>query len=132
MITRNLKLTRVCTTGLAVAAYPVLRVVVDPAFANAFLAAALWAVAGFWLIELLVGVALLPPGSARPRRRVALLTAGKLVLYAVGVIALIRGLVQPYGALAGFSLLLVVLVVTNFAGASRRMRTPAGGRDGDD
>jgi len=80
-------------------------------FGLGVLGSALWAVAGFTLIEKLVRTALLPPGTPRPRGRIALLIGAKLALYGLAAWALLAGLIPPLSCVLGFSLLLLALVV---------------------
>ncbi|MBK6899918.1 MAG: hypothetical protein IPH09_11835 [bacterium] len=82
-----------------------------PRSALSFLGAAVWGVAGFWLLERLIRLALVPPGGPRDRRALAGLVAGKAALYALGAWALLSGAAAPRACALGFSLLLVVLVV---------------------
>jgi hypothetical protein len=97
-------------------------------FALGILGSALWAVAGFTLVEWLVRAALLPPGAPRPRGRIALLVAAKLVLYALAAWVLLAGLIPPLSCVLGFSLLLLALVVVGLVTGSN-LRAAAGGTD---
>jgi len=97
-------------------------------FAAGVLGTALWAVAGFTLIERLVRVALLPPGSPRPRGRIALLVTAKLALYGLAVWVLLAGWIPPLSSVLGFSLLLLALVVVGLA-ARPDLAAAAGGTE---
>ncbi len=85
---------------------------VDTRFAFGFLGSAVWAVSGFWLVEALIRQALVPATAGRNRGAIALLVAGKLALYALAMWILLSGIVPVMSCLYGFSLILIVLVVT--------------------
>ena len=84
----------------------------DTRFALGFLGSAAWAVTGFWLVEALVRQALVPSTGTRNRGAIALLVAGKLALYALALWALLVGIAPAMSCLYGFSLMLIVLVIT--------------------
>lgn len=107
--------TRRWTLAAAVAGTAVMFLAATPRAALSFLGAALWGVAGFWLLERLVRQALVPkcgaPGEPRDRRALLLLMAGKAALYAAGIWVLLSGVASLQACALGFSLLLVMLVV---------------------
>jgi hypothetical protein len=103
--------TRRWTLAAAAAGTAVMFLAATPRAALSFLGAALWGVAGFWLLERLVRSALIPPGKPRDRRALLLLMAGKAALYAVGIGVLLSGVASLQACALGFSLLLVMLVV---------------------
>ncbi len=99
-------------------------------FAAGLLVTAIWAAAGFYVLERLLRAVVVPPGT--PRHGLAALGwgAAKLAIYGLAVAALIERPFPPVSHLIGFSLLLVALVA---AGVSARPRD--GGqplRRGDD
>lgn len=110
MNTAILKKTRLWTLAAAVGISLGLSCVRETAFVLGFLGTAVWAVLGFWAVEGLVRLALIPPGS-RNRKAIVLLGVAKAVLYGGGIWVLVSGLVEPLAAVYGFSLLLIVLVV---------------------
>lgn len=114
MNTAILKKTRLWTLAAAVGISLGLSFVQDTAFVLGFLGTAVWSVLGFWAVEGLVRLALIPPGS-RNRKAIVLLGAAKAVLYGAGIWVLTSGLVEPLAAVYGFSLLLIVLVVAGLA-----------------
>ena len=121
--------TRRWTAALALLAAGVARLLGAPwDFALGILGTALWAVAGFTLIEWLVRAALLPPGAPRPRGRIALLILAKLALYALAAWVLLAGLIPPLSSVLGFSLLLLALVVVGLV-AGQDLRAAAGGTE---
>jgi hypothetical protein len=88
-------------------------------FAAGMVAAAVWAVAGFWILEKLLRAAVLPPGTPRNVFAIVLWGLAKLAVYALAVWVL---LVRPFPALShivGLTLLLVLLVVHGAATHSR-------------
>ncbi len=99
------------TLAAAAAGTGVMFLVATPRSALSFLGAAVWGVAGFWLLERLIRSALVPPGGPRDRRALVGLVLGKVALYALGFWALFSGAAAPTACAMGFSLLLVVLVV---------------------
>lgn len=103
--------TRRWTLAAAAAGTAVMFLAATPRAALSFLGAALWGVAGFWLLERLVRSALIPPGKPRDRRALLLLMAGKAALYAAGIWVLLSGVASLQACALGFSLLLVMLVV---------------------
>jgi len=107
-----IKKARIATVVTALVGFILSGLLLDFGFAGGFLATALWGAAGFWFIEGLVRLALLPPGQSRSRGRILALVGGKLALYAIALWALLKGVVAPIPAMLGFSLLLVALVVT--------------------
>lgn len=107
-----IKKARIATVVAALVGFILTGLLLDFGFAGSFLATALWGAAGFWLIEGLVRLALLPPGQSRPRGRILALVCGKMSLYAIALWALLKGVVAPIPAMLGFSLLLVALVIT--------------------
>lgn len=88
-------------------------------FAAGFAATGLWAIAGFWALEGLTRRALVPPGAPRPLGPVAVLALAKVVLYGLAVWVLFARVFPPVSHLLGFSLLLVVLVVSAVAARGR-------------
>jgi Ca2+/Na+ antiporter len=118
--------TRLWTLAAAVALAAALAALGHGDLAPGVLGAAAWAVLGFWVIEILVRQALVPPEQGRRRGLIALLVAAKLVLYAGAAWALLNRVVSPLGCLLGFTLLLIVLVV---AGTAAR---PGNARPADD
>ncbi len=115
MNTDLLRVTRLWTLIIAVAAAGGLAATGHGRFGLGVLGTAAWAVAGFTLVELLVRAALVPPDRPRPAGRIALLVAGKLALYGLGAWALLSGAVPPLSSVVGFSLLLGVLVAVAIA-----------------
>ncbi len=103
--------TRRWTLAAAAAGTAVMFLAATPRAALSFLGAALWGVVGFWLLERLVRLALVPAGEPRDRRALLLLMAGKAALYAAGIWVLLSGVASLQACALGFSLLLVMLVV---------------------
>lgn len=99
------------TLAAAAAGAAVMFLVATPRSALSFLGAAVWGIAGFWMIERLIRLALVPPGGTRDRRALVGLLLGKAALYALAAWALMSGAAEPKASALGFSLLLVVLVV---------------------
>lgn len=116
--------TRLWTLVCALAAFLPVRRLWGPGFATDFLAAALWATAGFWLVEALVRRALAPPAQRAGRGAIALLVLAKLAWYALAGWALLTRRVSAPGCLAGFTLLLLVLVVAGTAARSNLTARP--------
>jgi hypothetical protein len=111
-VNRNiLQRTRIVTLVLAAVLAVVLGLLVSWDFAAGVLVTAVWAVAGFWILERLLRASVLPPGTPRNVFAIVLWGAAKLAIYAVAVWVLF---VRPFPALShivGLTLLLVVLVV---------------------
>jgi hypothetical protein len=103
--------TRWWTLAAAAAGTAALFLAASPRFALSFLGAAVWGVLGFWLLERLIRLALVPPGAPRDRRALAGLVLGKAALYGLGIWVLLSGAAAPTACALGFSLLLIVLVV---------------------
>lgn len=84
----------------------------DTRFVLGFLGSAVWAVTGFWVVEALVRQALVPSSGTRNRGAIVLLVAGKVALYALALWVLLAGIAPAMSCLYGFSLMLIVLVIT--------------------
>lgn len=115
-----LKSTRRWTLVTALVAAGVMRTVfretLGTEFVLSFLGSALWAVLSFWVVEGLVRHALVPPGTPRATGTIVRLVAAKVVLYALALWVLLSGHASPMGCILGFSLLLIVLVVSAIVG----------------
>ncbi|MBU0741241.1 hypothetical protein KKG45_10795 [bacterium] len=110
-----LRKARLWTLAAATVISLVLGRLTDARFALGFLGSAAWAVIGFWLVEALIRRALVPPAVGRNRGAIALLVAGKLALYALALWILLSGIAPAMSCLYGFSLILIVLVITVLA-----------------
>jgi len=126
-----LRQARLWTLAAAAGLSLVLAKAVSPRYGLGVLLTAVWATAGFWLLEGLARRALVPPGSPRSGGTIALLAAGKIVLYGVAVWVLMAGIFPPVSHLIGFSLLLAVLVAVSALarGRFRAGRPPTRGDD---
>jgi len=116
---------RIWTIFLALALTPVLWATVGPEFAKGTLATALWAVAGFWALDGLLRSATVPKGTPRNGFAVTLWVAAKVGLYGIAIWVLFS---QPFPALshaAGFTLLMVVLVVIGARSSADDIRLSA-------
>lgn len=119
-----LKRTRMWTLAAAVAVALVLNTRFETRFVMGFLGSAVWAVLSFWVVEVLMRVALVPPGTPRNGGKVARLIAAKAALYAVALWVLLTGQVPPVSCILGFSLLLCVLVVVGIIGRPKLSLEP--------
>ncbi len=81
---------------------------------------ALWAVAGFWVLERLLKVVIVSPSTPRRGWRVTAWLIAKFALYGLAVWGLLQQIFPALSHIFGFTLLLVVLVIVG---------TTAGGRD---
>lgn len=123
---RLLKRTKLWTLAAAVAAALVLNGRTEDRFVYGLLGSAVWAVLSFWVVEGLVKLALVPPGSPRRVGAIARLIAAKAALYGIALWVLLTGLVPPVSCILGFSLLLIVLVVIALVGKpTLRLGPPA-------
>lgn len=113
-----LKRARLWTMIVAAGLSFVLAFTVSPRYALGVFLTAVWAAAGFWVLEGLTRRALVPPGCPRATGAIALLACGKVLLYGVAVWVLLARVFPPTSHLIGFSLLLIALVAV--AGLSRR------------
>lgn len=120
-----LRRTRLWTLLAAVALAAATGLAVSPLFGAGLLLTAVWAVAGFWILEKLLRAALVPPGAPRRGFAVAAWGAAKAGIYALALWALLARRFPPVSHLIGFSLLLVVLVAVAAAGSAGRARQPA-------
>ena len=122
-----LKRAKLWTLAAAVAAALVLNGRVgDDRFVFGVLGSAVWAVLSFWVVEGLVRLTLVPPGSPRRGAAIARLIAAKVALYGVAFWVLLAGVVPPLSCVLGFSLLLIVLVVLALVGKpALRFGSPA-------
>lgn len=111
-----LRRTRLWTLAAAVAAALVLNGRTEDRFVYGVLGSAVWAVLSFWVVEGLVKLALVPPGTPRPAGAIARLIVAKAALYGVAFWVLLAGLVPPLSCILGFSLLLIVLVAIAIVG----------------
>ena len=114
-----LKRTRQGTLVLAIAVALALQGRVDPSFQAGIMGSALWAVLGFWAVEVLVKQALVPPGEPKNGRLIGLLVFGKIALYTFAAWALLKEIVPPMSCVVGFSLLLIVLVLMAVTGNAK-------------
>lgn len=122
-----LKRTRLGTLALAVLISLILQARVETAFVWGFLGAAVWAVLGLWVVEHLIRKGLVPPGVPRDARALVLLFGTKAALYGLAFWALLTESVPPVSCLFGFSLLLIVLVVTALVGKPTKGIGPSAG-----
>lgn len=111
-----LRRTRLWTLAAAVAAALVLNGRVEDRFVYGVLGSAVWAVLSFRVVEGLVKLALVPPGTPRPAGAIVGLIVAKAALYGVAFWVLLAGLVPPLSCILGFSLLLIVLVAIAIVG----------------
>jgi hypothetical protein len=125
-----LRRTRLWTTITAAGLALATALLVSPLFAAGLLLTALWAVAGFWILEKLLRAALVPAGHRRNGLVIAGWGLAKLGVYGLALWAVLAGRFPPVSLLVGFTLLLVVLVGVGIASAPGRMGQPA--RRGDD
>jgi len=91
-------------------------------FALGLIVTALWAVAGFYILERLLRAAVVPPGTPRNGFAVFLWLMGKLAVYGLAVWVLFS---RPFPALShatGLTLLIAVLVVQGARARSRENR----------
>jgi hypothetical protein len=127
-----LQRTRIATLVAAVSLALLLGWLVSWYFAVGVLVSAVWAVAGFWILERLLREALLPPGTPRNVFAIVLWGLAKLGIYALAVWVLI---VRPFPALShivGFTLLLVMLVVQGAVFFPRHAHPQQPARRGED
>ena len=106
---------------------------VSPGFGLGVFVTALWAVAGFWVLEKLLRCAALPSGETRNGYAVALWIVAKLAIYGLAAWVLFSRPLPILSHVVGFTILMVVLVIL---GANARahqidkLRQPTG--QGDD
>ena len=138
MIDSTLRHARLGTLAAAAALSLALGVVVSPRYGAGVMVTAIWAVAGFWLLEALTRRTLVPAGTPRPLGAIAALAAAKVVLYGIAVWALLARVFPVTSHLIGFSLLLGALLVASAVGRRARAGAPArrapgeeGTREGD-
>ena len=115
-----LRRTRLGTLAAAVVGAAILVPTVSTRFAAGFLITALWAVAGFWILERLLKVVIVSPGTPRRGWTVTAWLMAKFALYGLAVWGLLQQIFPALSHIFGFTLLLVVLVIAG---------TTAGGRD---
>ena len=102
---------RIWTILSAVIVAAVCWFVISPRFGLGVFVTALWAVAGFWVLEKLLRSAALPPGSSRNGFAVALWIVAKLAIYGLAVWVLFSRPLPVFSHVVGFSILMVILVI---------------------
>ncbi len=127
----TLRRARVWTLAVAAGLSLVLGIAVSPRYGVGVLVTAVWATAGFWLIEALARRALVPAGTARPIGAILALAGAKILLYGLAVWVLLARLFPVTSHLVGFSLLLLSLLVVT-AASRRRGRSGAATPRGND
>lgn len=84
---------------------------ISPGFGLGVFLTALWAVAGFWVLEKLLRSAALPPGTPKNGFAVALWVVAKLAIYGLAVWVLFSRPLPVLSHVVGFTILMVVLVI---------------------
>ena len=85
---------------------------------------AVWAVAGFRILEGLLRSVVVPPGTPRNIFATILWVLGKLAIYGVAVWVLFSRPFPPVSHAVGFTLMLVVLVALGARARSDEIRQP--------
>lgn len=119
---------RIWTILVAVFVALICWVAVSALFAWGVLATALWAVAGFFILEKLLRAVVVPPGAPRNGFAVALWLAAKLAIYALAIWVLFS---RPFPALShavGFTLLMVALIALGARARAAEIRSLATGK----
>ena len=115
---------RIWTILVAVLATLISWWTVSGLFAWGVLATALWAVAGFYVLEKLLRAVVVPPGAPRNGFAVILWFSAKLAIYAAAVWVLFS---RPFPALShalGFTLMMVLLVGFGAGARARDIKSP--------
>ncbi len=126
------ELARLITIALAVPATMVMWYKDYHADAIVFLLTAVWAIASFLVLELLVKSELLVPGKKRNTKRILLLVLAKFSLYGVALWAMFARQLPPYPCIAGFSLLMVSIVTAGLVSGRNLQSIKSIGQDEDD
>jgi len=100
------ELARLITLALAVPVSMVMWYKDYHSYAIVFLLTAVWSIASFLVLELLVKSALLAPGTKRNTKTILWLVLAKFSLYGVALWAMFARQLPPYPCIAGFSLLM--------------------------
>ena len=98
---------------------------VSPAFGIGVYATALWAVAGFWVLEKLLRSAALPPGTSRNGYTVAMWVVAKLAIYGLALWVLFSRPLPVLSHVVGFSVLMVILVILGANARAHEISKPS-------
>lgn len=98
---------------------------VSSAFGLGLFLTAVWAVAGFRVLEGLLRSAVLPPGVPRNVFAIILWILAKLAIYGIAVWVLFSRPFPPVSHAVGFTLMLVVLVALGAKARSEEIRQTA-------
>ncbi len=126
------ELARLITIALAAPATMVLWYKDYHSYAIVFLLTAVWSIASFLVLELLVKSALLAPGAKRNTKTILWLVIAKAGLYGVALWAIFARQLPPYPCIAGFSLLMVSIVAAGLISGKNLQSIKTVGRDEDD
>lgn len=104
-------LARAITTVVAMIATAIIWLKGESYFATVFGLTAAWSILSFLVLELLVKSTLLAPGEKRNITSISLLAVAKIGLYGVALWAIFSVKLPPYACIAGFSLLMVSIII---------------------
>jgi hypothetical protein len=126
------ELARLMTIAVAVPVSMVLWYLDNHYSALVFLITAIWSILSFWVLEGLIKSALLAPGKKRNIKAILLLASAKIALYAVALWAIFAAKLPPYACIAGFSLLMMSIVVSGIISGQNLQSLNVAGQDDDD
>ena len=97
---------------------------VSPGFSLGVFATAMWAVAGFWVLEKVLRLAAVPQGAPRNNFAVALWVVAKLAIYGLAVWVLFSRPLPVLSHVVGFSILMVILVILGASARAKEINKP--------